>query len=132
MCVGNIRRDLLRSVLRQLEFASDPFNRSIGRDGTLCRPVVAPRRRYQKLFDFHPQIRNRTRKLVGSGGSFAQPKWNSRWLTFCVLDTNHPGIHAHDSPRRVSQLKMSPARLSTAKSSFTVPTKVSDGSRITR
>src|SRR5438045_9599433 len=57
------------------------------------------------LFDFHPQIGNRKRKLVGSRRSFAQPKWNSRRLTFCILHPNDPGIHAQDSPRCVSELK---------------------------
>src|SRR5262245_29994620 len=45
------------------------------------------------------------RKLVGSRGSFAEPKWNSRWLTFCILHPNDPRIDAQNSPRCVSQLE---------------------------
>ena len=59
----------------------------------------------QQLFDLRSQIRNSLRKLSGACRCFTQPKWNSRWLTFRIFDSNHAGIHAQNSPRRVAELE---------------------------
>src|SRR5215475_13672183 len=104
MRTGKICDDLFGGVLWQLKFFSDPvfyisrWSRRALAPLTMTIPQLfrpgggrAPSGR-QTLFDFDPQIRKRSRKLIGPRGSFAQPKWNSWRLTFCVLHPDDPGI----------------------------------------
>src|SRR5262249_34223864 len=91
--------------LWKTKLVTKPLSNRIGSDGALRRPVAPGGRPYQDFFDFRAEIRNRMRKLVRPCWSFAEPKWNSRRLTFCVLHPNDTRIHTQDSPRCVSQLK---------------------------
>jgi len=111
-------------VLWQLEFFSDPFL-DFGGD-------VFSFHCGQTFFDFHPQIRNARTKA----------RWFARELRptkmeFPVADLlRPPPERRRNSPAKFAtmrfQLKDISSETFDRESSLTVPTKVSDGSRITR
>src|SRR4029453_8826133 len=89
--VSEIIAQLFSSVRRHLHFFGQPLG-----------GVLSPS---ESIFQFHPQIRDSLRQLRCARRSFAQPEWNSWQLAFCIFDTNHTGVDAQNSPRRIPKLK---------------------------
>ena len=81
--------------------------------------VARPDRRVRRARDLGAQPRHRRRQLVAAARRLAEPERNGRRLALRVLDAHHAALDAQDAVARLPSWKMSPARLSTAKSSFT-------------
>ena len=106
--------------------------RRLGADGGLAhQPFLGFRGVFQPFVHSLPQAGDFVRKLPGAARRFSQPERDGGRLTLGVLDPDLAVFDPANLPGGVAQQENVPAMLSMAKSSLTVPTKVSSGSAIT-
>ncbi len=125
---GVLRRQRAQRALRRREHKRRPARRRGGRG----------RIRASSQLDGvgSPTISSRSRETSCDSsrvrpGRFAAPERNRRRRAVRILHAHAARLHAPDAPGSGAQQKTSPARLSTAKSSSSVPTIVPSGSATT-
>ena len=80
---------------------------------------------------FHAQARDGARQRVGPARRLAEPERQVRRLTLGVLDPHGPALDPQDAVGGVAELEHIADRLSTAKSSLTLPMTWFSGSSST-
>ena len=125
--IGRLRRQRAERGL-----ARSSGNRRAAPRPRARRPLAARCSIAARAFaDVLAQARHRVRQLVGAPRRFAEPERNRRRLALRILDAHAARFDAPDRYDVLPSWKTSPARLSTAKSSLTVPTFWPAGSSTT-